>query len=236
MLSLKQGSATVGAHLLRWRANTDHVAPKRTQRWQPVEKPGDERQRVVACERATHPCRLPPLTHRMPKRDLAQVQFDKTEREPQFQHAALIARPMRVQAYVLSTSCTPSTAIPPSPTAAAQRFTEPDRTSPAAKMPGRLVSRGPGKRFMPFQAGAPATAWPVLTKPLSSRSISGGNQLVQGIAPTMEKTAGVSTMLRSCVSVFSSSTASRTFPPIIFRISVWAKISMFSFASTRRER
>jgi len=27
------------------------------------------------------------------------------------------------------------TAIPPSPTAAAQRFTEPERTSPAAKMP-----------------------------------------------------------------------------------------------------
>jgi hypothetical protein len=30
---------------------------------------------------------------------------------------------------------TPSTAMPSSPTAAAQRFTEPERTSPAAKMP-----------------------------------------------------------------------------------------------------
>ena len=39
---------------------------------------------------------------------------------------------------------TPATAIPPSPTAAAQRFTEPERTSPAAKIPGRLVSSGPG--------------------------------------------------------------------------------------------
>jgi len=39
---------------------------------------------------------------------------------------------------------TPATAIPPSPTAAAQRFTDPDRTSPAAKIPGRLVSKGVG--------------------------------------------------------------------------------------------
>jgi hypothetical protein len=39
-------------------------------------------------------------------------------------------------------SCTPATAIPPSPTAAAQRFTDPERTSPAAKIPGQLVSSG----------------------------------------------------------------------------------------------
>ena len=38
----------------------------------------------------------------------------------------------------------PATAMPPSPTAAAQRFTDPDRTSPAAKIPGRLVSIGVG--------------------------------------------------------------------------------------------
>jgi hypothetical protein len=31
-------------------------------------------------------------------------------------------------------------AIAPSPTAAAQRFVDPERTSPAAKMPGTLVS------------------------------------------------------------------------------------------------
>src|SRR5690348_11170393 len=53
-------------------------------------------------------------------------------------------------AYVLRVSCTPSTAMPPSPTAAAQRFTEPERTSPAAKMPGRLVSSGPGARPASF--------------------------------------------------------------------------------------
>ena len=38
----------------------------------------------------------------------------------------------------------PATAMPPSPTAAAQRFTDPERTSPAAKIPGRLVSIGLG--------------------------------------------------------------------------------------------
>jgi len=38
----------------------------------------------------------------------------------------------------------PATAMPPSPTAAAQRLTEPERTSPAAKIPGRLVSSGLG--------------------------------------------------------------------------------------------
>src|SRR5579862_804214 len=37
--------------------------------------------------------------------------------------------------------CTNVTAIAPSPTADAQRFTAPRRTSPTAKMPGTLVSR-----------------------------------------------------------------------------------------------
>ena len=37
--------------------------------------------------------------------------------------------------------CTNITAIAPSPTADAQRLTEPWRTSPAAKRPGMLVSR-----------------------------------------------------------------------------------------------
>ena len=37
-------------------------------------------------------------------------------------------------------ACTSCTAIDPSPTAAAQRLIEPERTSPAAKTPGTLVS------------------------------------------------------------------------------------------------
>ena len=45
-----------------------------------------------------------------------------------------------------------ATAMPPSPTAAAQRLTEPERTSPAANTPGWLVSSGPGARFIFCQA------------------------------------------------------------------------------------
>src|SRR3954471_18621669 len=85
----------------------------------------------------------------------------------------------------------PATAIPPSPTAAAQRFTDPDRTSPAAKIPGRLVSSGAGRRLLSRQAGASTTSLPVFTNPLSSRSISGGNHSVHGRAPIIENTAGV---------------------------------------------
>ena len=47
---------------------------------------------------------------------------------------------------------------------------------------------------------------------------------VHDFAPIMEKTADARTVRRSCVFVFSNSTASRTFPPIIFRISVGVRI------------
>jgi hypothetical protein len=51
---------------------------------------------------------------------------------------------VRVQDDAANLILTPATAMPPSPTAAAQRFSDPERTSPAAKIPGKLVSRGPG--------------------------------------------------------------------------------------------
>src|SRR5260221_11709706 len=60
--------------------------------------------------------------------------------------------------------------MPPSPTAAAKRFTDAERTSPAERIPGQLVPSGPGEGLMPFHAGALTTAWPVLIKPFSSRS------------------------------------------------------------------
>src|ERR1044071_9321283 len=88
----------------------------------------------------------------------------------------------------------PATAIPPSPTAAAQRFTDPERTSPAAKIPGRLVSNGAGRRLFSRHAGASAMSAPVLINPFSSRSTSGGNHSVHGRAPIIEKTAGVLTV------------------------------------------
>ena len=43
-----------------------------------------------------------------------------------------------------SRSCTERTALEPSPTAAATRFIEPLRTSPAANTPGTDVSNGSG--------------------------------------------------------------------------------------------
>src|SRR6266516_2076424 len=90
----------------------------------------------------------------------------------------------------------PATAMPPSPTAAAQRFTDPERTSPAAKIPGRLVASGAGRRLFARQAGASATSAPVLMNTLSSLSISGGNHSVPGRAPIIANTAGVLTVRR----------------------------------------
>jgi hypothetical protein len=48
--------------------------------------------------------------------------------------------------YSCSTWCTSETAIEPSPTAAATRLRFPERTSPTANTPGRLVSKRYGDR------------------------------------------------------------------------------------------
>src|ERR1041384_598474 len=124
----------------------------------------------------------------------------------------------------------------PSPTAAAQRLTEPERTSPTAKTPGRLVSSATGGRVAFFHIGASETSAPVLIKPFWSRRISGGNHSVHGVAPIMEKTAGGSTVRRLPVVVFSSSTESRTELPVIFRTVVQATSSIFCRAKTRRDK
>src|SRR6267378_7370650 len=52
------------------------------------------------------------------------------------------AKPRRAESVHIPFRCswTNWTAIAPSPTAEVKRFTEPDRTSPAANTPGRLVS------------------------------------------------------------------------------------------------
>src|SRR6185295_7808391 len=74
-------------------------------------------------------------------------------------------------------SCTNWTAIAPSPTAEATRLTEPDRTSPEAKTPGRLVSRRYGWRAA-VHCEEPERAGPVRTNSLASLSISGGSHRV----------------------------------------------------------
>ena len=55
-------------------------------------------------------------------------------------------RTMGRRRYSVNTRCTNDTAIEPSPTADATRFTLPQRTSPTANTPGRLVSSRYGAR------------------------------------------------------------------------------------------
>jgi hypothetical protein len=86
-------------------------------------------------------------------------------------------------------SCTNWKAIAPSPTAEATRFTDPERTSPAANTPGRLVSSRNGGRAMLHDRDCERAA-PVRTNPFASRSISEGSQSVRGVAPIKLNTAG----------------------------------------------
>src|SRR5437899_13010981 len=74
------------------------------------------------------------------------------------------------------------TAIAPSPTAEATRLTDPERTSPAANTPVRLVSSRNGGRRRD-QCGDRAKSAPVRTNPLASRSTSGASQSGRGTAP-----------------------------------------------------
>ena len=101
--------------------------------------------------------------------------------------AALATAP----AHSCRTRCTCCMHAEPSPTAAATRFTLPQRTSPTAKIPGILDSKNSGWRaFGHFAAGKSAArkSEPVRTKPLSLRAIQEFSQPVQGSAPIMRKT------------------------------------------------
>src|SRR2546423_11231743 len=86
-------------------------------------------------------------------------------------------------------SWTNCTAIDPSPTADATRLTDPDRTSPAANTPGRLVSRKNGGRFA-VQCGDDTRPGPVLTNCFSSPSIWRGSPSVRGTPPMQLNPAG----------------------------------------------
>ena len=74
-------------------------------------------------------------------------------------HVETVERGHRPWRTAAKWSCTSWTAIAPSPTAVAHRFVDPERTSPAAKIPGTLVSRrlvgaggGAGEDEAPFVA------------------------------------------------------------------------------------
>src|SRR5215472_626304 len=127
------------------------------------------------------------------------------------------------------------TTMEPSPTAEATRLIEPDRTSPAAKTPGRLVSSRKGWRRT-FQCGESKSRGPVRTKSLASFSISGGNHSVRGTAPMKLKRAGHSKARRWPVSLLSSSTRRRVPSPERRFTSVWSRTSMMGISSIRDTR
>ena len=87
------------------------------------------------------------------------------------------------------------TAMAPSPTADAQRLTDPLRTSPAANTPGRLVSRKNGVRPCARQrsprTASSGTAAPVRTKPFLSSCTQPLSHSVCGSAPMKRNSAGV---------------------------------------------
>jgi hypothetical protein len=84
-------------------------------------------------------------------------------------------------------SATNRTAIPPSPTAGATILVDPDRTSPTANTPGRLVSTKNGARprvaHRSRSRNSAGSDGPVRINPSSSRAISRANQSVRGAAP-----------------------------------------------------
>ena len=79
-------------------------------------------------------------------------------------------------------------AIAPSPTAVATRLAEPLRTSPTAKMPGRLVSSAELR-----------VSWPVRTKPSGVQVDQAASQPLQGVMPMNTNSARASRTRRSPV-------------------------------------
>jgi DNA-binding NarL/FixJ family response regulator len=97
---------------------------------------------------------------------------------------------LRLAGYCRKTWCTNATAIDPSPTADATRLTLPPRTSPTAKIPGRLVSSRYGRRAsgqFALSSSSGERSGPVLTNPFSSRTTQPWSHPVFGTAPVMMK-------------------------------------------------
>src|SRR5262249_39942574 len=91
---------------------------------------------------------------------------------------------------------TSRTALQPPPTAAATRFTDPNRTSPTAKMPGRFVSSRYGGRASGHLAAASSAAVrspPVFTNPVGSSAMQPvvWAHVVLGSAPQKRKTCAI---------------------------------------------
>src|SRR5215217_3718081 len=111
---------------------------------------------------------------------------------------------------------TNETAIAPSPTPEATRFTEPCRTSPTTKIPGTLVSNNPGSRSTCHPLGrfpSRIRSGPESMNPSSSRSTTFASHAVFGAAPIMMKSALAGTFMISLVAEQWTETASRCSSP-----------------------
>src|SRR5205085_10778894 len=95
----------------------------------------------------------------------------------------------RVQLTKARYSWTARTAAEPSPTAAATRLVDPERRSPTANKPGRLVSNGSGERPSASHRASRRLGSrdrSVSTNPRSSRATKPDNQSEAGSAPMNE--------------------------------------------------
>ncbi len=105
----------------------------------------------------------------------------------------------------------------PSPTAEATLFIAPDRTSPAAKIPGTEVSRRNGSRLR-FHCGL-NSGWfsksrPVSTKPLVSFKTFSGSQWLLGMAPIKMNNAPASRVIEMFFWLSSTSILCRNSLPL----------------------
>src|SRR5215510_16012250 len=93
--------------------------------------------------------------------------------------------------------CTHVTANEPSPTAKPTRLVEPARMSPAARIPGTVVSSAHGSRVVSghrpdFRASTPVRIYPSL-----SRATDSGSHEPPGSAPMKTNTAATARVWRS---------------------------------------
>src|SRR5216684_560475 len=106
-------------------------------------------------------------------------------------------------------------AMAPSPTAEATRFTLPERTSPTANTPGRLVSSIWGGRASVHSADpdAESSSRPVTMNPLASRARQPRSHSVRGDAPAMMNTWWMSWTEVSRLGLSRQVTRSKCVPP-----------------------
>jgi len=124
----------------------------------------------------------------------------------------------------------------PSPTPEATRLTLPDRTSPAAKTPGMLVSRRRGLRGRDqpaFRRCSSVRSGPVNTNPLSSSTTQPLNHSAFGLAQVIMNTCRQDHSFDSPVWLLRRTTFSRCRSPLSSTTSVCVCRVMFGVSSIR---